>query len=113
MRNSPIITHFGTSRVPSPSPFPSLQRPEWTPDVQRVHTCADARAYSVVCCVRFSAEVKYLPTGCIRTAQIYDTNVCVPTPRHEWPPHALQQATPQPASELPLPTPPYRPCTHP
>ena len=28
---------------------------------------------SVVCCVRFSADGKYLATGCIRTAQIYDT----------------------------------------
>jgi WD40 repeat protein len=29
--------------------------------------------YSVVCCVRFSADGKYLATGCNRTAQIYDT----------------------------------------
>ncbi|EKM76671.1 hypothetical protein AGABI1DRAFT_102117 [Agaricus bisporus var. burnettii JB137-S8] len=28
---------------------------------------------SVVCCVRFSADGKYLATGCKRTAQIYDT----------------------------------------
>jgi glucose repression regulatory protein TUP1 len=28
---------------------------------------------SVVCCVRFSADGKYLATGCNRTAQIYDT----------------------------------------
>lgn len=27
---------------------------------------------SVVCCVRFSADGKYLATGCNRTAQIYD-----------------------------------------
>ena len=29
--------------------------------------------FSVVCCVRFSADGKYLATGCNRTAQIYDT----------------------------------------
>lgn len=29
--------------------------------------------YSVVCCVRFSADGKFLATGCNRTAQIYDT----------------------------------------
>lgn len=28
---------------------------------------------SVVCCVRFSADGKFLATGCNRTAQIYDT----------------------------------------
>ena len=28
---------------------------------------------SVVCCVHFSADGKYLATGCNRTAQIYDT----------------------------------------
>lgn len=27
---------------------------------------------SVVCCVRFSADGKYLATGCNRTAQIFD-----------------------------------------
>ena len=27
----------------------------------------------MVCCVRFSADGKYLATGCNRTAQIYDT----------------------------------------
>jgi WD40 repeat protein len=30
-------------------------------------------ACSVVCCVRFSADGKFLATGCNRTAQIYDT----------------------------------------
>ena len=30
-------------------------------------------SYSVVCCVRFSADGKFLATGCNRTAQIYDT----------------------------------------
>lgn len=39
---------------------------------------------SVVCCVRFSADGKYLATGCNRTAQIYDTKTgqktwCVPS----------------------------------
>ena len=28
--------------------------------------------FSVVCCVRFSADGKFLATGCNRTAQIYD-----------------------------------------
>jgi len=28
--------------------------------------------FSVVCCVRFSADGKYLATGCNRSAQIYD-----------------------------------------
>ena len=31
------------------------------------------RVLSVVCCVRFSADGKYLATGCNRSAQIYDT----------------------------------------
>ncbi|OBZ67307.1 Transcriptional repressor rco-1 [Grifola frondosa] len=41
-----------------------------TLDVQLVHTLMHE---SVVCCVRFSADGKYLATGCNRTAQIYDT----------------------------------------
>ena len=32
---------------------------------------ADMR-FSVVCCVKFSNDGKYLATGCNRTAQIYD-----------------------------------------
>src|ERR1700722_1457691 len=34
---------------------------------------ADSKHVSVVCCVRFSADGKFLATGCNRTAQIYDT----------------------------------------
>ncbi|KZV76533.1 WD40 repeat-like protein [Peniophora sp. CONT] len=34
---------------------------------------------SVVCCVRFSADGKYLATGCNRSAQIYDTATGVKT----------------------------------
>ncbi|KZT02993.1 WD40 repeat-like protein [Laetiporus sulphureus 93-53] len=41
-----------------------------TLDVNLVHTLMHE---SVVCCVRFSADGKYLATGCNRTAQIYDT----------------------------------------
>ena len=39
-------------------------------DVSLVHTLHHE---SVVCCVRFSADGKWLATGCNRTAQIYDT----------------------------------------
>jgi glucose repression regulatory protein TUP1 len=39
-------------------------------DVKLVHTLMHE---SVVCCVRFSADGKFLATGCNRTAQIYDT----------------------------------------
>ncbi|KIL53808.1 hypothetical protein M378DRAFT_19534 [Amanita muscaria Koide BX008] len=39
-------------------------------DVQLVHNLVHE---SVVCCVRFSSDGKYLVTGCNRTAQIYDT----------------------------------------
>ena len=34
---------------------------------------SDACIPSLVCCVRFSTDGKYLATGCYRTAQIYDT----------------------------------------
>lgn len=40
-------------------------------DVDLVHTLQHE---SVVCCVRFSADGKYVATGCNRSAQIYDVN---------------------------------------
>ncbi|KAI1189796.1 WD40-repeat-containing domain protein [Nemania serpens] len=47
-------------------------------DVDLVHTLSHE---SVVCCVRFSHDGKYVATGCNRSAQIYDVNtgdkVCV------------------------------------
>lgn len=38
-------------------------------DVELVHNFAHS---SVVCCVRFSLDGKYVATGCNRSAQIYD-----------------------------------------
>lgn len=47
-------------------------------DVDLVHTLAHE---SVVCCVRFSMDGKYVATGCNKSAQIYDImtgeKVCV------------------------------------
>lgn len=40
-------------------------------DVDLVHSLEH---HSVVCCVRFSADGKYVATGCNRSAQIYDVN---------------------------------------
>lgn len=45
-------------------------------DVSLVHTLMHE---SVVCCVRFSKDGKYVATGCNRTAQIYDTKTGVKT----------------------------------
>ncbi|KAI0947568.1 hypothetical protein AcW1_009291 [Taiwanofungus camphoratus] len=45
-------------------------------DVGLVHTLMHE---SVVCCVRFSADGKFLATGCNRTAQIYDTKTGIKT----------------------------------
>ncbi|KAJ7083245.1 WD40-repeat-containing domain protein [Mycena epipterygia] len=45
-------------------------------DVNLVHTLMHA---TVVCCVQFSADGKYLATGCNRTAQIYDVKTGVKT----------------------------------
>ncbi|KAG6812455.1 hypothetical protein H0H92_002720 [Tricholoma furcatifolium] len=45
-------------------------------DVTLVHTLMHE---SVVCCVRFSHDGKFLATGCNRTAQIYDTKTGVKT----------------------------------
>ena len=43
-------------------------------DVNLVHTLTHE---SVVCCVRFSQDGKWLATGCNRTAQIYDAKTGV------------------------------------
>jgi glucose repression regulatory protein TUP1 len=45
----------------------------------RIHAKRILSYSSVVCCVRFSSDGKFLATGCNRTAQIYDTKTGVKT----------------------------------
>ncbi|KAK0192449.1 WD40-repeat-containing domain protein [Armillaria mellea] len=52
---------------------PKIER---TLDISLVHTLMHA---TVVCCVQFSADGKYLATGCNRTAQIYDVKTGLKT----------------------------------
>ncbi|KAF9371174.1 general transcription repressor, partial [Mortierella sp. AD011] len=69
---------------------PQLKRegPDWfaisnpeVPQLLKVDLVHSMDHSSVVCCVRFSADGKYLATGCNRSAQIFDVqtgqNVCV------------------------------------
>ncbi|KAG0230306.1 general transcription repressor [Actinomortierella wolfii] len=69
---------------------PQLKRegPDWfaisnpkVPQVLKVDLVHTMEHSSVVCCVRFSADGKYLATGCHRSAQIFDVqsgqSVCV------------------------------------
>ncbi|KAJ7697653.1 WD40-repeat-containing domain protein [Mycena rosella] len=56
--------------------FNPRARPRVLTDVGLVHTLIHA---TVVCCVQFSADGKYLATGCNRTAQIYDVKTGVKT----------------------------------
>ncbi|KAJ7726711.1 chromatin associated protein [Mycena maculata] len=56
--------------------FSPRVRPRALTDVGLVHTLMHA---TVVCCVQFSADGKFLATGCNRTAQIYDVKTGVKT----------------------------------
>ncbi|KAJ7906200.1 chromatin associated protein [Mycena leptocephala] len=59
-----------------------------TLDVSLIHTFIHE---TVVCCIQFSGDGKYLATGCNRTAQIYD----VQTGRRIWPQRAGRRGVQQ------------------
>lgn len=51
----------------------TLMHERYVADLLNIIKLTDTLPFSVVCCVRFSADGKYLATGCNRAAQIYDT----------------------------------------